>query len=43
MRFVPFSDETTVFASDSDINNVDDTENSKLVGVDYWLKATDFL
>ena len=39
MRFVHFADDTTVFASDSDINNVHDTMNRELVGVDSWLKA----
>ena len=39
MRFVHFADETTVFASDSDINNVHATVNRELVGVDNWLKA----
>ena len=39
MRFVHFADDTTVFASDSDINNVHATVNRKLVDVDNWLKA----
>ena len=39
MRFVHFADDTTVFASDSDINNVHATVNTELVGVDNWLKA----
>ena len=39
MRFVHFTDHTTVFASNSDINNVHATENRQLVGVDNWLKA----
>ena len=39
MRFVHFADDTTVFASDCDINNVHATVNKKLVGVDNWLKA----
>ena len=39
MRFVHFADETTVFASDSDINNVHATVNGELVGVVNWLKA----
>ena len=30
MRFVHFADDTTVFASDSDINNVHDTVNREL-------------
>ena len=38
MRFVHFADDTAVFASDSDINNVHATVNRKLVGVDNWLK-----
>ena len=39
MRFVHFADDTTVLASDSDINNVHATVNRELVGVDNWLKA----
>ena len=39
MRFVHFTDDTTVFASDSDINNVRVTVNMELVGVDNWLKT----
>ena len=39
MRFVHFADDTTVFASGSDINNVHATMNRELVGVDNWLKA----
>ena len=39
MRFVHFPDDTTVFASYSDIDNVHDTVNRELVGVDNWLKA----
>ena len=39
MRFVHFADDTTVFASDSDINNVHATVNRELVGVDNWLKT----
>ena len=39
MRFVHFADETTVFASDSDINNVHASLNRELVGVDNWLKT----
>ena len=38
MRFVHFTDDTTVFASNSDINNVHATVNRELVGVDNWLK-----
>ena len=39
LRFVHFADDTTVFASDGDINNVDASVNSELVGVDKWLKT----
>ena len=39
MPFVHFADDTTVFASDSDINNVHATVNRELVCVDNWLKA----
>ena len=39
MRFVHFAEDTTVFASDSDINNVHATVNRELLGVDNWLKA----
>ena len=39
MRFVDFADDTTVFASDSVINNVHATVNRELVGVDNWLKT----
>ena len=39
MRFVHFAVDTTVFASDSDINNVHATVNRELVGVDNWLMA----
>ena len=39
MRFVYFADDTTVFASDSDVNNVHATVNRELVAVDNWLKA----
>ena len=38
MRFVHFSDDTTVFASDSDINNVHATVKRELVRVNNWLK-----
>ena len=38
MNFVHFDDNTTVFASDSDINNGHATVNRDLVGVDNWLK-----
>ena len=34
-----FVDDTTVFASNSDMNNVHATVNRELVGVDNWLKA----
>ena len=39
MRFVHFSNDTTIFASNSVINNVHATLNRELVGVDNWLKA----
>ena len=39
MRFVHFADNTTVFAPDSDINNVHATVNGELVVVDNWFKA----
>ena len=39
MRFVHFVANTTVLASDSDINNVHATVNRELVGVDNWLKS----
>ena len=39
MHFVQFADDTTVFASDSDINNIHATVNNELVGVNNWLKA----
>ena len=39
MRFVHFADDTTVFASDSDINGVHASVNRELVGVDNWLKS----
>ena len=39
MRFVHFADDTTVFASNSDINDVHATVNRELVGVDNCLKA----
>ena len=38
MRFVHFADDTTVLASDSDINNVHATVSRELVGVYNWLK-----
>ena len=37
--FVHFADDTTVFASHSDINNVHALVNRELVGVDNWLKT----
>ena len=37
--FVHFANDTTVFASDSDINNVHASVNRELVGVDNWLKT----
>ena len=39
MRFVHFADDTTVFASNSDIKNIHATVNRELVRVDNWLKA----
>ena len=39
MRFVHFADDTTVFASGGDINNVHTTVNRELEGVDNWLKT----
>ena len=39
MRFVHFTDDTTVFASDSYINNIHATVNRELVVVGNWLKA----
>ena len=38
-RFVHFADDTTVFAPNSDINNVHATMNNEVVGVYNWLKA----
>ena len=43
MRFVHFAEDTTVFASDSDINNVLATVNMELVGVDSCLKGPSIL
>ena len=40
MHFVHFADDTTVLASDSDINNVHASVNKELVEVDTWLKAS---
>ena len=34
-----FADDSTVFASDRDMNNVHATLNRELMGVDNWLKA----
>ena len=39
IRFDRFANDTTVFASDIDINNVHATVNRELVGVHNWLKA----
>ena len=39
MRFVHFADDTTVFASDSEINGVHAIVNRELVGFDNWLKT----
>ena len=39
MRFVHFADDTTVSASDSDLNNVHASVNRELVGVYNWLKT----
>ena len=39
LLFVNFADDTTVFASDGDINNVHASVNRGLVGVDNWLKT----
>ena len=39
MCFVHFADDTTVFASDNDINNVHASVNRELVEVDNWLKT----
>ena len=39
MRFVNFADDSTVFASDSDINNINATVNREVLRVDNWLKA----
>ena len=39
MSLVHFSDTTTVFASDSDINNVHASMNRELVRVHNWLKT----
>ena len=36
---VHFADDTTVFAFDSDIINVQASVNKELVGVDNWLKT----
>ena len=42
ISFVYFRDDTTVFASAGDINNVHATANRELVGVDNWLKTNRF-
>ena len=39
LLIVNFADDTTVFASDSDINNVHASVNMELVVVDNWLKT----
>ena len=39
MCFVHFADDTTVFASHSDINNVHANVNRELVDVDNWRKV----
>ena len=39
LRFVQFVDDTTVFASGSDINGVHASVKRELVGVDNWLKS----
>ena len=39
MSFVQFSNDTTVFRSDSDINNVHAIVNIELVEVDNWLQT----
>ena len=39
MRFFHFADDTTVFAFDSDLNNVHAAVNRELVGIDNWFKA----
>ena len=39
LRFVLFVDDTTVFASDSDVDNVHASESRELVGVDNLLKT----
>ena len=39
MHFVNFADDTTVFASVSDVNNVHATVNRELIEVDNWLKT----
>ena len=39
LRFVHFADDTTVFASDSDINGVHASVDRELVGVDNWHKT----
>ena len=43
MRFVHIANDSIVFASDTNINNVHATVIRELVGVDYWLRPTDFL
>ena len=43
LRFVHFADDTTVFATDSDINNVHASVNRELVGVITGSIPTNFL
>ena len=38
LRFVHFADDTTVFTSDFDVDNVDASVNREMVRVDNWLK-----
>ena len=37
------ADDTTVFASDIDSNNVHATVNRELLGIDNWLKTNDVI
>ena len=39
MHFVHFADDTTVFTSNSDINDIHASVNRELVGVDNWLRT----
>ena len=43
MRFVHIADDTTIFASDNDTNNVHATVLMKMVGVNNWLRAKSLL